>query len=84
MTNEEVVVLSVQEQKCEYFDYNDDEWVVASVTTHHVRTKELFTTYKARDFGTVKMSNTSYSKIMRIGDMCIKTNVGCTVMLKNV
>ncbi len=80
VTNEEVVVLSVQEQKCKYFDYNDDEWVVDSVTTHHVvRTKELFTTYKAKDFGTVKMSNTSYSKIMGIGDMCIKTNVGCTV-----
>jgi hypothetical protein len=83
--DEEVVVLSVQEQKCEHVDNIDDEWVVDSVATHHVvRTKELFTTYKAGDFGTVKMGNTSYSKIVGIGDVCIKTNVGFTVMLKNV
>uniref|UniRef100_A0A2N9IKM5 Retrovirus-related Pol polyprotein from transposon TNT 1-94-like beta-barrel domain-containing protein n=1 Tax=Fagus sylvatica TaxID=28930 RepID=A0A2N9IKM5_FAGSY len=45
----------------------DDEWVVDSAATHHVvHTKELFTTYKAGDFGTVKMGNTSYSKIVGI------------------
>uniref|UniRef100_A0A2N9H4I6 Retrovirus-related Pol polyprotein from transposon TNT 1-94-like beta-barrel domain-containing protein n=1 Tax=Fagus sylvatica TaxID=28930 RepID=A0A2N9H4I6_FAGSY len=81
---EEVVVLSVQEQKCEHVDNNDDEWVVDLAATHHVvRTKELFTTYKAGDFGTVKMGNTSYSKIVGISDVYIKTNVGCTLMLKN-
>ena len=78
-------MLSVQEQKCEHVDNIDDEWVVDSAATHHVvRTKELFTTYKAGDFGTVKIGNTSYSKIVGIGDVCIKTNVGFTVMLKNV
>uniref|UniRef100_A0A2N9IQA4 CCHC-type domain-containing protein n=1 Tax=Fagus sylvatica TaxID=28930 RepID=A0A2N9IQA4_FAGSY len=63
--DEEVVVLSVQEQKCEHVDNIDDEWVVNSAVTHHVIcTKELFTTYKAGDFGIVKMGNTSYSKIV--------------------
>ena len=84
MDDEKVVVLLVQEQKCEHVDNIDDEWVVDSAATHVVRTKELFTTYKAGDFGTVKMGNTSYSKIVGIGDVCIKTNVGFTVMLKNV
>ena len=83
--DEEVVVLSVQEQKCEHVDNNNNEWVVDLAATHYVvRTKELFTTYKAENFGTVKMGNTSYSKIVGIGDVCIKTNVGFTVMLKNV
>uniref|UniRef100_A0A2N9GXF9 CCHC-type domain-containing protein n=1 Tax=Fagus sylvatica TaxID=28930 RepID=A0A2N9GXF9_FAGSY len=85
VVDEEVVVLSVQEQKCEHVDNIDDEWVVDSAATHHVvRTKELFTMYKAGDFSTVKMGNTSYSKIVGIGDVCIKTNVGYTVILKNV
>uniref|UniRef100_A0A2N9HEI0 Retrovirus-related Pol polyprotein from transposon TNT 1-94-like beta-barrel domain-containing protein n=1 Tax=Fagus sylvatica TaxID=28930 RepID=A0A2N9HEI0_FAGSY len=67
--DEEVVMLLVQEQKCEHVDNNDDEWVVDSAATHHVvRTKELFTTYKAENFGTVKMGNTSYSKIVGTGD----------------
>ena len=37
-----------------------------------------------RSFGVVKMGNSSYSKIVGIGDVCIKTNVGCTLMLKDV
>ena len=46
--------------------------------------KGLFTTYKAEDFGTVKMGNSSYSKIVGIGDVYIETNVGSTMMLKDV
>jgi hypothetical protein len=73
--DEEVVVLSVPEQKCEHVDNNNNEWVVDLGAIHHVVcTKELFTTYKAENFGTVKMGNTSYSKIVGIGVVCIKTN----------
>ena len=32
----------------------------------------------------MKMGNSSYSKIVGIGNMCIETNVGSIVMLKNV
>ena len=39
---------------------------------------------KAGDFGVVKMGNSSYSKIVGIGDVCIKTNVGCMLILKDV
>ncbi|KAA8538269.1 hypothetical protein F0562_027908 [Nyssa sinensis] len=38
----------------------------------------------AGDFGTVMMGNTSYSKIVGIGDVCIRTNVGCTMTLRDV
>ena len=78
-------LLSIEEQKCEHVANNDVEWVVDSTAFHHVfLTKWLFTTYKAGDFGTMKMSNSSYSKIVKIGDVCIETNVGSTVMLKDV
>ena len=30
------------------------------------------------------IGNSSYSKIMGIGDVCIETNVGSTMMLKDV
>ena len=46
--------------------------------------KGLFTMYKARDFGTMKMSDFSYSKMVGIGNVCIKTNVGSTIRLKDV
>ena len=83
--DEDVVVLSIEEKKCENVTNNDVEWVVDSAAPHHIiPMKELFTTYKAREFGTVKMGNFSYSKIVRIGDVCIETNVGSTMMLKDV
>ena len=44
----------------------------------------MFTTYKAGDFSIVKMGNSSYSKIVGIGDVCIETNVDSTMMLKDV
>ena len=77
--------MSIEEQKCEHVTNNDVEWVVDSIAPHHIiHTKGLFTSYKAGDFGTVKLSNSSYSKIVRIGDVCIETNVGSTMMLKDV
>ena len=83
--HEDVVMLSLEEQKCEHVAKNVVEWVVDSTTSHHVTpTKRLFTTYNAGDFGVVKMGNSSYSKIVGVGDVCSKTNVGCTLMLKDV
>ena len=85
---EDVVVLSIEKQKCEHVTNNDDERIVNSTSSHHVMPmKGLFITYKARDFGTVKMGNSSYSKIMGIVDLCTETkltNVGSTVMLKDM
>ena len=85
MIDEDVVVLSVEEQKCEHVTNNDVEWVVDFAAPHHIiPTKGLFTTYKVGNFGTVKMGNSSYSKIVGIGDVCIESNVGSTMMLKDV
>ena len=70
---------------CEHVAINDVEWVVDSVAPHHIiPIKGLFTMYKVGDFGTMKMGNSSYSKIVGIGDVCIETNVGSTMMLKGV
>ena len=36
--------------------------------------KELFTSYKAGNFGSVKMGNDSYADIVGIGDICVRAN----------
>jgi len=78
-------MLFVEKQKCEHVANNDVKWLVDSTTSHHVSPKKgLFTTYKAGDFGTIKMDNSNYLKIVGICDMCIETNVGSIVMLNNV
>ena len=78
-------MLFLEEQKCDNVAKSDVEWVVDLAASHHViPTKRLFITYKTSDFGVVKKSSSIYSKIVRIDDVCIKTNVGCMLMLKNV
>ena len=61
------MVLSIEEQKCEHIVNNDVEWVVDSATPHHIISmKGLFTMYKVGGFGIVKMSDSSYSKIVEL------------------
>ena len=79
------MVLFIEEQKCEHVANNDVEWVVDSAASHHViPTKGLFTMYKEKNFGAMKMGNSNYLKIVEIGDVCIETSVGNTVILKVV
>ena len=47
MVAEDVVVLSIEEQKCDHVANNNVEWVVDSVAPYHViPTKGLFIAYK--------------------------------------
>ena len=65
--DEDVVMLSLEKQKCEHVAKNDVEWIVDLAASHHViPTKRLFTTYKVVDFGVVKMSNSNYSKLWEL------------------
>ena len=56
----------------------------ATESYHCIPKREYFSTYKVRDFGTVKMGNKIISQITRIDDICIQTSMGCTLMLKDV
>ena len=85
MIAEDVVVLSLKNKSVSMLLIMMLSGLLISAAPHHIiPTKGLLTMYKAGDFGTMKMGNSSYSKIVGIGDLCIKTNVGSTVMLKDV
>ncbi|GFS42233.1 hypothetical protein Acr_00g0078620 [Actinidia rufa] len=51
---------------------------------HSTPHRDFFTSYKAGDFGIVRMGNTSCSKTVGILDIHIKTKVGFTIVLKDV
>ena len=80
----EVVIFSVKKKKCEHIA-NNVEWVVESTTSDHViPSKELFATYKIKDFDTVKIvHHFPINQKVKIGDMYIKTNASCTMMFKD-
>uniref|UniRef100_A0A2N9FFW3 Integrase catalytic domain-containing protein n=1 Tax=Fagus sylvatica TaxID=28930 RepID=A0A2N9FFW3_FAGSY len=85
LSDEDVVVLSIGEDECCHVADPYDEWVIDSVASYHVTPrKEFFTMYKARNLGRVKMGNKSYADIVGIGDICVETNTGYTLKLKDV
>jgi transposase InsO family protein len=84
-SDEDVVVLSIGEDECCHVADPYDEWVVDSAASYHVTPRrEFFTSYKAGNLGRVKMGNKSYADIVGIGDICVETNTGYTLKLKDV
>ena len=84
-TNDNEVTLLCNQEDCCHVAEQDVEWVVdLGASYHYVPKRVYFSTYKAGNFGTVKMGNKSVSQIARIGDICIQTSMGCTLTLKDV
>jgi hypothetical protein len=84
-SGQDVVVLFYGADDCLHIAGNDEEWVVDTAASYHATpNKEIFTSYKAGDFGMVRMGNTSNSKIVGVGNIRVQTNVRCTLILKDV
>ena len=84
VVDREVVLLSVEEEECHVAD-SCVEWVIDSEASYHaISNKEFFMVYKAGDFGKIKMGNSSITYIVGIGDVCVQTNTGLTLTLKDV
>ena len=60
-------------------------WVVASSGSFHLTPKrECFSSHRTGDYGYVRMGNDGQWKIMGIGNVCLLTSTGCTLMLNDV
>ncbi|KAK8617184.1 hypothetical protein V6N13_117150 [Hibiscus sabdariffa] len=63
----------------------DCSWIVGLGASFHVTPHgDFFSAYKTGDFGTVKMGNHETSKIMSIGNVILKTNTHCEIVLKDI
>ena len=59
--------------------------MVDSGASFHVTSrKDIFSSYIVGDFGLVWMGNDGVSKIIGMGDVYLKTNTGCELVLKNM
>ena len=64
---------------------DESMWIIDSGATLHVTTrKEFFTSYTLGDFGVLKMGNDGVSKVIRVGDVCLQTNMGIQLLLRGV
>ena len=57
---------------------NSDAWF--HVTVH----RDYFTSYINGDYGNVRMRNEGAPMIVGIGDICLKTNMACKLLFKDV
>ena len=63
----------------------ESDWVFNSGASFHVTLHgNFFSTYCSSDFGSVKLGNSDASKIVGIGDICLETNQGLRLVLKDV
>jgi len=67
------------------FTCQDSMWVVDSAASFHVTSRrDYFASYRSGDFGCIRMGNSDVSKVIGMGDVYLKTDVGCNLLLKNV
>ncbi|RVW14266.1 Retrovirus-related Pol polyprotein from transposon TNT 1-94 [Vitis vinifera] len=63
----------------------ETDWVIDSGASFHVTSRaDFFTSYSQGDFGNVRMGNEDVSKIVGMGDICLETNTGCKLLLRDV
>ena len=78
------MVLSFEANECNHVADNNVEWVIDLAASYHATPiKEFFTSYKSGDLGTLKIENSSHSKIVGIGGICIEMSIGYTLILKD-
>ncbi|CAH9075454.1 unnamed protein product [Cuscuta epithymum] len=65
--------------------HDDSSWVVDSGATCHVTSqRDFYSSYTPGNFGNVRMGNNGLSKIVGIGDICLKFDTGIELVLHNV
>ena len=56
----------------------------SGATIHVMSQKEFFSSYTPGNFGIVRMGNENFLKISSIGDVCLETENGTQLVLKDV
>ena len=65
--------------------YDESMWIIDSgATLHVIARREFFTSYTPGDFGVLKMGNDGVSKVIRVGDVCLQTNMRIQFLLRGV
>jgi len=60
-------------------------WTIHSYIISYITLRnKLFTSYTSHDFGVLKIDNDGMSKVVRVGDVCLQTNMRVYFLLKRV
>ena len=63
----------------------DSNWVIDMGASYHaIPQKDLFAIYKLGYFGMIRKGNSGTSKIMRMEDVHVETNLDCKLVLQDI
>ena len=83
VTTDDLMV--VCKDDCINFVGQESNWAIDSAASFHVTSRvDFFTTYTEGDYGSVWIGNEGLSMIIGMGDICLETNLGCKLLLKDV
>jgi hypothetical protein len=78
-------VVIVCDDSCKTLECQDSSWIIDSAALYHASPRcEFFTTYTLIKDSIVRMGNTGVCKIVGIGDIYLKTNISCKLLLRDV
>ncbi|GAU50368.1 hypothetical protein TSUD_284660 [Trifolium subterraneum] len=81
--NDDLVILRDHES-VNLVSYGSMRIVDNGATLHVTPRKEFFTSYTSGDFGVLKMGNDGVAKVIGVGDICVQTNMGMQLLLRDV
>ena len=83
VSNDEVII--VYDDACINLTCQEPSWVIDLAASYHVTSQRVFfSSYSKGDFGHVRMENDMVAKIVGMKDVCLETNTGCRLLLRNI
>ena len=83
-TSEEELLLITEESELHLVN-DESTGVVDSGASYHLNPdRKCFSSYRFRDHNFVKMGKEGACRIVRIGEVCYITSIGCTLLLREV
>ena len=63
----------------------ESSWIIDSATSYHVTSqRDFFSSYSKDDFEHIRMKNDAVAQIVGMRDICLETNIGCQLLLRNI
>ena len=78
------MILSTIDEPCICVFQDIDSVIDTGASYHATPQREYFSTYRAINFGIIRMGNTGTSEIVGIGDIHLQTSLGYKLVLKDV
>ena len=77
-------VLIICEDAINFTCHESSQVIDSGASIHATSRRDFFSTYISSDYSVDRMGNYGAAKVIGMGHVCLETNIGCKLVLKNV